>query len=510
MKKRGIIGIIKNNVLTIGVILISMISLATIVIIIVINSGTDENIAILEAGNKNIPIIKSEDLDYLGRVYMTLNEEFEREIDELTLGNTNRHNLTDNKVNALSHYGVYGKDNPNPFKNEEYTNGIRISYEKDNASIENGASNFNDIIAVMAIMYDQQMDTIAKEKLEETFEKLFWLSHTYTYDSDELYPCRYGCSSVNSYKCTDVYKDYQGSNLKYHPFTVPSHNLYSEAGYEDEEDFIIQVPERLCDVHGKEGAGCIWEPEKVCYHGEREKINFKEYNEKKFVKEKTKREDGETTKIKFEGTVYGELGEIVKPKYEEERYLGPEPVIETSEENGDGGDGGDEGDGEEEGDGGSGEIENTANSGGKIDKNDMTCIYYMNVRYCKERERISKEIANILKEIDDKNDELIAENEKEEPSESKTDRLEEEIKVLEEKKSVLEEELENHKKTICEVNEEKAKYWCDGFKLCLGHRTHYRCDRHKIIVCYGHTNINVTVKILYKEKILEKLYEIMG
>ena len=34
---------------------------------------------------------------------------------------------------------------------------------------------------------------------------MFWLSHTYTYDSDELYPCRYGCSSVNRYKCTDVY-----------------------------------------------------------------------------------------------------------------------------------------------------------------------------------------------------------------------------------------------------------------------------------------------------------------
>ena len=218
MKKIGILKIIKNNALSISIVFISVISLVTIVIVIVINSGTDENIAILEAGNKNIPIIKAEDLDHLGRVYTTLNEQFEREIDELTLGNTNRHNLTDNRINALTHYGVYGQDNPNPFKNDEYTNGIRITYEKDNSNISNGASNFNDIVAVMAMMYDQQMDTIPIDKLEETFTKLFWMSHTYTYDSDELYPCRYGCSSVNRYKCTDVYKDYQGSNLKYHPF----------------------------------------------------------------------------------------------------------------------------------------------------------------------------------------------------------------------------------------------------------------------------------------------------
>ena len=496
MKKRGILGIIKDNALSMSIALVSIISLVIIVIVIVINSDTDENIAILEAGNKNIPIIKAEDLDYLGRVYTTLNEQFEREIDELTLGNTNRHNLTDNRINALTHYGVYGQDNPNPFKNDEYTNGIRITYEKDNSNIPNGASNFNDIVAVMAMMYDQQMDTIPIEKLEETFTKLFWMSHTYTYDSDELYPCRYGCSSVNRYKCTDVYKDYQGSNLKYHPFTVPPHDLYTEAGFEDEEDFIIQVPERMCDVHGKSGAGCEWEPTKICYHGSG-KVPFKDYNDKKYqIIKKVGSGENEEKRV-FEGPIYVKLGSIVVPEYEEEKYLGPEPVIESGTE-------------AEESEGGSeSSSANAATSGGKIDKDDMSCTYYMNVQYCSEREKISKDLAEVLKEIDDISDNISKEQEKETPSESTLDRLEEQKNTKEEEKRELEEKLNEHISTICESNEEKAKYWCDGFKLCLGHRTHYKCKGHKVIVCYGHTNINITVKILYRDKMLEKLYETM-
>ena len=484
--------IIKNNIVSISIVFVSAITLLIIILVIVINSSTDENIAILEAGNNNIPIIKAEDLDHLGRVYTILNEQFEREIDEITLGNTNRHNLTDNRINPLTHYGVYGNDNPNPFKNDEYTNGIIITYEKDNSNIENGASNFNDIIAVMAMLYDQQMDIISIDKLEETFTKLFWMSHTFTYDSDELYPCRYGCSSVNRYKCTDVYKDYQGSNLKYHPFTVPPHDLYEDAGFEDEEDFIIQVPERMCDVHGKNGAGCIWEPEKVCYHGS-SKVNFKNYNEKKYVVEKTKIEDGETTKTEFEGEIYAELGDIVIPEYEEEQYLGPEPVIETSEDDEDS-----ESDAENESSG------NAATSGGVVDKDDTSCIYYMNVKYCRERERISREVAQLLKQTDDIQDSIESAGE-----DADTTSLENRLEEIQEEINALSTELEEHKSSVCEANEEKEKYWCDGFKLCLGHRTHYRCDSHKIIVCYGHTNINVTVKILYGDKMLEKLYEIM-
>lgn len=497
MKKIGILGIIKNNALSMSIAFGSIISLVTIVIVIVINSGTDENIAILEAGNKNVPIIKAEDLDYLGRVYATLNEQFEREIDELTLGNTNRHNLTDNMINALTHYGVYGQDNPNPFKNDEYTNGIRITYEKDNSNIPNGASNFNDIVAVMAMMYDQQMDTIAIDKLEETFTKLFWMSHTYTYDSDELYPCRYGCSSVNHYKCTDVYKDYQGSNLKYHPFTVPPHDLYAEAGFEDEEDFIIQVPERMCDVHGKSGAGCEWEPTKICYHGSG-KVNFKDYNEKKYVVKKSKTEEGVTTKLKFEGPVYAELGDIVIPEYEDERFLGPEPVIESSAEDDD------ESESSGESANTSENSESAATSGGKIDKDDMTCVYYMNVKYCATRESISAEVANYSKLISDKEDSIESAADG-----ADTSGIEEDIEEINATLESLNAKLEEHKIVECESNEEKAKYWCDGFKLCLGHRTHYKCPGHKIIVCYGHTNINVTVKILYRDKMLEKLYEIM-
>ena len=487
MKKIWIIGIIRRSAIQIVVALTTVVVVVSIVVVIVINSGTDENIAILEAGNKSVPIINSEDLDHLGRVYAILNETFEREIDELTLGNTNRHNLSDNRINALTHYGIYGQDNPSRFKNDEYRNGIRITYEKDNTSIADGASNFNDIIAVMAILYDQQMDMIPIDKLEETFTKLFWLSHTYTYESDELYPCRYGCSAVDKYKCVDVYNDYKGSNLKYHPFTVPPHELYIDAGFESDEDFIKQFPERMCEVCGKRGAGCIWEENKVCYHGSGN-ISFSNYNDKKY--EIIVNDDDEEEK-KFEGPIYADLGSVVIPEYEDEKYLGPKPIIPTGENDGE-------------------SAEEGATSGHKVDKSSISCNYYMEVKYCSERARISRLIAQKKKSIYEYNKKIDKENNKDNPNSNSIDSWEEYITECEDRISELEEELSKHITDECEVNEEKAKYWCDGFKLCLGHKTHYRCGGHKIIVCYGHTSINVTVKILYRDKLLEQLYAIMG
>ena len=68
---------------------------------------------------------------------------------------------------VLNHYGVYGKENKDPFKNDDYVNGIRISYEKTNNGNANGASNFNDIVAVMAVLYEQKMDTIDIDELTD-------------------------------------------------------------------------------------------------------------------------------------------------------------------------------------------------------------------------------------------------------------------------------------------------------------------------------------------------------
>ena len=128
-------------------------------------SSNEEIIGILEAGADTVPIIKQDDLDVLGKTYSILNEQFEREINDLTTGEANRHNKMDQ---VLTHYGVYGKENSDPFKNGDYVNGIRISYDKTNANIPNGASNFNDIISVMSVLYEQKMDTKSIDELKET------------------------------------------------------------------------------------------------------------------------------------------------------------------------------------------------------------------------------------------------------------------------------------------------------------------------------------------------------
>ena len=467
--------------------LVSAIVIGVIAIIITMQSGLDENIAILEVGLSDIPIIKNDDLQELGRLYSELNDKFEREIDELVTGKANRNNKANQPLN---HYGVYGQDNANPFKNDDYVNGANIKYEKIDASIRDGASNFNDIIAVMAVLYDQKMDLADITEMKEVFTDLFWLSHTYTFDSTELYPCKHGCVVEPNYKCTDVYKDYNFSRikyLKYDPFTVRKHNEYE--GYDPDENFRIVYPEGQCVVCGKTGAGCVRDEHRVCYHGNG-RANFIDYKEKKYEKTKTKTVDGEHIEVKFEAPVlYADLGEVIKPEDVEVDFLGPEPTIPS-------------GDADEVLEPGA------VTSGTKVDKNNQSCYYYMEVKYCRERERISNDIVKLLEEIDEIEDKMSKEQDKEHPSESTLERLEEQKSAKEEEKRVLEETLNEHISTICEANEAKAKYWCDGFKLCLGHKTHYTCPGHKIVLCLGHTSLNLTIKVLYRDELLDEAFKV--
>lgn len=467
--------------------IVSAIVIGAIATIIIIQSGLDENIAILEAGLSDIPIIKNDDLQELGRLYSELNDKFEREIDELVTGKANRNNKANQPLN---HYGVYGQDNENPFKNNDYVNGANIKYEKIDANIRDGASNFNDIIAVMAVLYDQKMDLVSTDELKEVFTDLFWLSHTFTFDSTELYPCRHGCVAEPNYKCTDVYKDYNISRikyLKYDPFTVRKHSEYE--GYDPDEDFRIVYPEGQCVVCGKTGAGCVRDETKICYHGNG-RVNFIDYKEKKYEKTKTKTEDGEHIEVKFEAPVfYADLGEVIKPEDIDADFLGPEPTIPSGDED---------------------EVleADAVTSGTKVDKNNQSCYYYMEVKYCRERERISGEIVSILEAIDEIDDSINEESKKDEPNESRLESLDAQKSIKEEDKSILEEELNEHISNICEVNEAKSKYWCDGFKICLGHKTHYRCPGHKIVLCLGHTNINMTIKVLYRDELLDEAFKV--
>ena len=474
---------IKSNIALVGTSVVVGISAITIVIVLIMQASNEEIIGILEAGADTVPIIKQEDLDVLGRTYSILNEQFEREINDLTTGEANRHNKMDQ---VLTHYGVYGKENSEPFKNDDYVNGIRISYDKTDASISNGASNFNDIIAVMAVLYEQKMDTIPIDRLEETFTRLFWLSHTYTYNSDELYPCKHGCLAENNYKCTAVYNDYRSTRyLKYDLYTVPYHEEYADLGYDERENFRIVVPRHQCIVHGQSGAGCVWDESKTCYHGSgmqtfaecELKINTEPIDDENNESGDEGGEEG-GGENDSEGTVYGEVGDEVIPENIDEMYLEADPI-----------------------------------QGQKMNRTDTSCRYYKIIKLCNTRKNLLTQIKNAKKTLKDA--------EKAEQSHSESCDYDgdgecstckhnaEAVERASAKVDELEAQLEEHINTVCEADEASSKYWCDGYKLCMGHKDHYKCEsKHKVILCSGHTNINVEIKVMYNKELLDEALKV--
>ncbi|MBP3200664.1 MAG: hypothetical protein J6M39_03355 [Lachnospiraceae bacterium] len=474
-----LVGFIKSNIALVGTSVVVGISAITIVIVLIMQSSNEEIIGILEAGADTVPIIKQEDLDVLGRTYSILNEQFEREINDLTTGEANRHNKMDK---VLNHYGVYGKENTDPFKNDDYVNGIRISYDKTNANIPNGASNFNDIISVMSVLYEQKMDTKTIDELKETFTRLFWLSHTYTYDSDELYPCRHGCLAENNYKCTAVYNDYRDTRyLKYELFTVPYHEEYVDLGYDERENFRVVVPVHQCTVHGQRGAGCEWDESKTCYHGSGMKT-FAEC-ELKINTEPSDEESGgggSDSENDAEGTSYGEVGDEVIPENIDEMYLEADPI-----------------------------------KGQKISRTDTACRYYKIIKLCNTRKNLLTQIKNAKKTL--KNAEKAEQRHSEScdydgDGECGTCRSNAEaVERASARVGELEASLEEHISTVCEADEVSSKYWCDGYKLCMGHKDHYKCaGKHKVILCSGHTNINVEIKVMYNKELLDEALKVFN
>ena len=457
--------VVKTSVVKVAIGVVVVISVITIIIVIIMQSSNEEIVSILEAGVDTTPIIKEEDLDILGKRYSILNEEFEREINEIATGKANRHNKMDEE---LSHYGVYGKENVDPFKNEDYVNGIRITYEKVDGSIRDGASNFNDIIAVMSVIYEQKMDTVQVKELEETLEKLFWMSHTYTYYSDELYSCRHGCIAENNYKCTAVYKDYRDTRyLKYELYKVPYHEEYEELGYDEKENFRVVIPIHKCIVHGESGGGCILDESKVCYHG-----NTMENITNLDLSVVIDSESGENI-------VYSELGEEEVPDIDS-KFLVSEPT-----------------------------------KGQKVQRTDTTCKYYRVVKSCNTRKMLGMQIKTA--KINLKNKEIAEENHSNTCSYtgdgecSICKSTSEAVDKAKEELEVLETMLNEHISLICEADENAAKYWCDGYKLCLGHKDHYKCPgRHKVVLCSGHTNINITIKVKYNKELLDEAFKVFN
>ena len=429
------IEIIKNEIKKIAIILLVIFIVVIIVYNIITNLNFDSELSLIDSEVYNVPIIKNEMLEELAELYSTLNEKFEREIDNLVNGTPNRKNKSNNNINRLTHYGVNGKENKPKFINDDYIDGINISYVKND-----GESNFNDIISAMSVLYSQMMDTKTIEELKESFERLFWLSHTYTFDSSELYPCKSGCSSINNYRCTDLYKDYMNTNLKYSPFIVKAHDLYDD--FNEDTDFKIVLPVGKCIVHGENGGGCILDETKICYHSS-EQLKASTVN----------------------NNLAYELGEEVFLGYDEEK----------------------------------GEILNEDVLGYKINKNSF-CNYYQIVKYCETREDLNEKIEDLKQTIISSNESFA---QKENPSESAIESHEKQIEEYEDKLEEFENELSYHIENECSKDN---TYWCNGFKICKGHKNHYKCNGHKIVVCFGHTDITVNINILYGDDLLNAIY----
>ncbi len=481
---------IKNQIINHWIIIFCIFITFMVLLLLIYNSISEGELSIYNAGIENTPIINNDDLQYFGRLYSELNESFEREIDRITTGRANRNNK---KNNVLNHYGVYGKENSAKFVNDYYEDGINIKYEKSDRYKDrpSGDSNFKDIIGAMSAIYEQKLDVATSSEIKELFEDLFWLTHTFEYDSTELYSCEYGCDAVDNYKCSDAYNDYASSNLKYRPFTVAPHDLYEDYNSEVEieedsiefdedgkrkvikgkyrDDFNVVYPEGQCSVHGQGGAGCILDKSKLCFHG--------------------------SSKVYDESPIYSEFYELVDIDYANVPL--PNFAVSLFEEN-------DipeiESDDEEEEDTSDDEFVSKKPHkflGMKMDKN-KTCTNYKIIKYCKETEKLSK--------INDKIAKLNKDFAKiEEPTESQEEAYQNKLEDLLEKKAEIQEELDTHKE-ICERN--NPLYLCGGFNLCLGHADHYRCDKHNVVVCYGHTTIKMNIKILYGQDIIDEFYKV--
>ncbi len=474
---------IKNKITHNAIIAFTAVIIIIVMIMMIYNSMHEGELALLNAGIENAPIINNEDLQMLGHFYSELNESFEREIDAITTGKANRNN----KLNKeLSHYGVYGKENATGFVNNDYENGINIKYVKSDKyrNRKGGDSNFRDIISAMAVIYEQKMDIANKNDLKELFEQIFWLSHSFQYDSTELYPCEHGCNVVNRYECTDVYDEYASSNLKHTPFTVSPHNLYEDFDpvpdiIDDEievddrgnktirkgkyrDDFNIVYPQGQCSVHGANGAGCVLDKTKLCFHGIKEMYDEEPYDSDYY----------ELVEVEY---ATEEL-----PDFAVDLFDARDKEEEESEEE------------EEE------SIDKKAKKflGMIVDK-DKTCTNYKIVKYCKEREKLKKVNDDIKRED-------LRYSRIESPTDAQSDFHDSKIASLEEKKAEIEEELAEHDE---ECKRDNPEYLCGGFNICLGHADHYRCDKHNVVVCFGHTNINMNVKILYGEDIIEEFYK---
>ena len=189
---------IKKDMLRISIVFGSIIMIVIISTIVVMNNQREQ--IYLEGVVKSSPLITNEVSRKLGDLYIKLNREFERQIKAMETGYANRKN----KRGEIIYYGVNGKENIDEMINTDYVNGIEsITYLKTDTNRKDGDSNYTDMITVLYTTLGADIDRYDDAEIEELFTKLFWLSHTFTGESTELYPCEHGCSWCKYY-CGDI------------------------------------------------------------------------------------------------------------------------------------------------------------------------------------------------------------------------------------------------------------------------------------------------------------------
>lgn len=230
-----------------------------IVLIVVILVQMNERSALINEGTtKSVPMLRQETVAKLGEIYIRKENEFESELKNIILGIANRKNKRGDEI----YYGVNGKRNIDTMINDDYVNGVNLTYVKSDSKRADGESNFNDILAVLSSMYGADSDRYEDEVIE-MFEHLFDISHTYNSESTELYPCEHGCAwtkyycgdnkvvgtlskneggngeQVHYYKC-DYYMGEEGKyGLMYDPFIIKKRSNYPEIeALADDENFM--------------------------------------------------------------------------------------------------------------------------------------------------------------------------------------------------------------------------------------------------------------------------------
>lgn len=223
--------------------IVAGIILVIILVIIVVVNMQESSQLYFEGASKSMPMLRNDIVKKLGDLYIELNRDFEKEMRDYELGYANRTNKRGDKI----YYGINGKENPDELVNDDYVNGINITYVKGNGiNRKDGESNFTDMMAFMSVALGMDIDKYEEDKLEEAFTKLFKLTHTYSGTSTELYPCTHGCAwckyycgdymcqgelngdTVGFYRCDEFMGQSGEYGLMYDPWLMTKESAYPE------------------------------------------------------------------------------------------------------------------------------------------------------------------------------------------------------------------------------------------------------------------------------------------